>query len=163
MLSRRPVLARRMLEGVRALGGNVTHADHIVVGVDGSDSSEAALRWAIAQARLTSGTITALMTWELPALYDWPMPTAEEVSQTSQNQLAKVIANATGGDDSVPVAPRVAHGHPAKALLRLAADSDASLLVVGSRGLGTFRRVLLGSVAQYCVQHATCPVVVVRR
>jgi nucleotide-binding universal stress UspA family protein len=62
---------------------------------------------------------------------------------------------------SVTVTPRVIEGHPAQVLAKAAADTQ--LLVVGSRGRGTFAGILLGSVSQHCVQHAPCPVAVIPR
>jgi nucleotide-binding universal stress UspA family protein len=61
---------------------------------------------------------------------------------------------------SAPVTRRLEQGHPAIALV--AASERAQLLVVGSRGHGAFAGMLLGSVSQHCVQHAHCPVVVIR-
>ena len=66
------------------------------------------------------------------------------------------------GDTSVRVAEEVMSGHPAKTLLNAVEEKEADLLVVGNRGHGGFTGALLGSIGQYCVQHAQCPVVVVR-
>ena len=63
-------------------------------------------------------------------------------------------------DDRHSVRSRVMKGHPAQVLID--ATADASLLVVGSRGHGSFADALLGSVGQYCVHHAHCPVLIIR-
>jgi nucleotide-binding universal stress UspA family protein len=74
--------------------------------------------------------------------------------------LQETVARAVDAADADRVSQHVVMGHPAKVLLDAAAD--ASLLVVGSRGRGGFTGVLLGSVSQYVVARAACPVVVVR-
>ncbi|QIZ33472.1 universal stress protein [Saccharopolyspora sp. ASAGF58] len=58
----------------------------IVVGIDGSPPSRNALRWAVRQARSNNGHVTAVMTWELPELYDWPMPTVEECDRARKRR-----------------------------------------------------------------------------
>ncbi|WP_223840157.1 universal stress protein [Saccharopolyspora pogona] len=132
----------------------------IVVGVDGSPPSRNALRWAVRQARSNHGHVTAVMSWELPELYDWPMPTAEECDRATEKALAAVIRETVDDVEAAAIRGEVARGHPAKALLKAAQSAD--LLVVGYRGAGGFAHALLGSVSQYCVSHAPCPVVVVR-
>ncbi|SDZ17823.1 Nucleotide-binding universal stress protein, UspA family [Saccharopolyspora shandongensis] len=132
----------------------------IVVGVDGSPSSRVALRWAVRQAHLTNGLVTAVMSWELPELYDWPMRTSEECDRATEEALKTVIRETVDDADAAAIRKEVARGHPANALLKAAGSAD--LLVVGRRGYGGFAHALLGSVGQYCVNHAPCPVVVVR-
>ena len=78
----------------------------------------------------------------------------------AQRTLADSISQATDPDDGVNVRPKVVRGNPAQALLEAAQGAD--LLVVGNRGHGGFTAALLGSVAQNCVYHAGCPVVVIR-
>jgi nucleotide-binding universal stress UspA family protein len=85
----------------------------------------------------------------------------EEARRHAANQLDKVLREAGDALDGVAVERTVVSDeHPSAALIRIAADAD--LLVVGSRGFGGFKGLLLGSVSQQCVQHATCPVLVVR-
>lgn len=132
----------------------------IVVGVDGSPSSQDALRWAVCQAHWTDGNITAVMAWDTPALYDWPLPTAEQLDRATDEMLRKVVHDTVDEADLTRIRTQVARGHPAKALLHAAESAD--LLVVGRRGQGNFSHALLGSISQYCVSHAPCPVVVVR-
>jgi nucleotide-binding universal stress UspA family protein len=131
----------------------------IVVGVDGSASSEEALRWAVRQSRLTGQPVDAVIAWDYPVNYgvaevhefDWQGDSAELLQKTVTNVLTE--------DDARLVRQRVVHGHAAKVLLDASADAD--LVVVGSRGHGGFTGMLLGSVSQHVVAHATCPVVVV--
>jgi nucleotide-binding universal stress UspA family protein len=142
------------------------HVFRIVVGVDGSSCSVQALRWAIRQARLTGGSVEAVFAWEYPTSYGgygWvPYGFAEgtDFEQGAERILADSIGQAAGPDDGVTVRPVVARGNPTQVLLDAAHDAD--LLVVGSRGRDGFTAALLGSVAQHCVYHARCPVVVIR-
>lgn len=134
----------------------------IVVGVDGSASAEAALRWALAQARLTGSRVRAVTAWEIPAYAGW-MPTApvEDLGAAAGKMLAATVGEALESQDpGVEVRESVLPGHPAQVLVDESAH--AALLVVGSRGHGAFAGTLLGSVGQHCVQHAHCPVVVIR-
>jgi len=134
----------------------------IVVGVDGSDGSLEALRWAAAQAEATGDTLEVLMAWEWPNAWGrtpaWP-PGQDPADQTTR-LLAEAVDRALGPRHSPPVHQVVVEGHPASALI--AASEHAALLVVGSRGLGGFAGLMLGSVTQHCTTHAACPVVVVR-
>jgi nucleotide-binding universal stress UspA family protein len=138
----------------------------IVVGVDGSGSSKAALRWAIRQAKLTGATVDAMIAWHYPASaggYGWA-PTGMGTTFDFRENAEKVLADATGAacdpGSGVPVRARVVEGNAAQVLLDAAEGAD--LLVVGSRGHGGFTEALLGSVSQHCVHHARCPVVVIR-
>lgn len=134
----------------------------IVVGVDGSDSSKAALRWAIRQAKLTGSTVDAVAAWHYPSTYGWA-PIADgavDIEGEAKKALTEALNEVSGLDPEVPVRPQVIEGHPAEVLLRAARGAD--LLVVGSRGHGGFASALLGSVSQNCVLHAHCPVLVLR-
>lgn len=137
------------------------HRYTIVVGVDGSPASKAALRWAVWQAGLADGGITALMAWDAPLIYNWEAPGLEDFATITAKNLNAVIKE-VAGDSEVEISREVAQGHPARALLDAAESSNADLLVVGNRGHGGFAEALLGSVSQHCVHHARCPVVVVR-
>jgi nucleotide-binding universal stress UspA family protein len=134
----------------------------VVVGVDGSPASKAALRWALGQARHTGARVQTVTSWEIPAYYgmgeDFPY---EDFAATAGKTLSDAVQQALGnGEPDVPVVETVVAGHPAQVLIDMSAH--ASLLVVGSRGHGAFTGTLLGSVSAHCVQHAHCPVVVVR-
>ncbi|GAA4990370.1 universal stress protein [Kitasatospora paranensis] len=136
----------------------------IVVGVDGSEHSRRALRWAVQQAELTHRVVEAVMAWE-PPFSGWgsAVPVGEEahLGEAARKVLAENVEKVAGPQPPVDIRLRVGEGTPAWVLLG-AAHEQASLLVVGHRGLGGFEGALLGSVGQYCVQHSPCPVVVVR-
>ena len=134
----------------------------IVVGVDGSDSSKAALRWAIRQARLTGGSVDEVTAWHYPSAFGWaPVPDDVADPETSAKQtLTEALAEVSGLEPEVPVRPVVAEGLASEVLLRTALGAD--MLVVGSRGHGGLASALLGSVSMYCTLHAHCPVLVMR-
>ncbi|MCP2167759.1 universal stress protein [Goodfellowiella coeruleoviolacea] len=133
----------------------------IVVGVDGSPPSKAALRWALWQAGLTRGAVNAVMAWDEPPIYGWELPPELSPKRTTARKLADTVAEVAAGGDAGAVHRTVVHGNPARALVDESEDAD--LLVVGSRGHGGFTGALLGSVSQQCIQHARCPVVVIRQ
>ena len=131
----------------------------IVVGVDGSDSSKAALRWAIRQAKLTGASVDAVTAWRYPAGYGWAPDGGDiDFEGDGKRVLSEALGEVSGLEPEVPVRPVVAEGHAADVLLRTA--RGAALLVVGSRGHGGFTSALIGSVSLYCVLHAHCPVLV---
>lgn len=131
----------------------------MVVGIDGSPSSIRALRWALKQAEATGTEVEAVHAWQIPSSFGMAVPIMPEGwAESAEESLEKVLEQETDG--SVPVKRRVVEGYPAKVLLKR--SEGAELLVVGSRGHGGFVGALLGSVSQHCIQHASCPVVVVR-
>jgi nucleotide-binding universal stress UspA family protein len=134
----------------------------IVVGVDGSLSSVAALNWALRQAELTGSTLEAITTWEWPTAGGLGMATPSEFDPKSDatKVLDEVIASAEPGHDSVSIESKVVGGPAGMALVD--ASRGADLLVVGSRGHGELVSFLLGSVSEHCVTHAHSPVLVVR-
>jgi nucleotide-binding universal stress UspA family protein len=135
----------------------------IVVGVDGSKASKDALAWAARQAGLTGAHLQVIITWHVPVgAYGAPipLPTDYDFISDSEQELAKVIREVLGDHPGVEVAAVVLEGHPATRLIE--ESVGAELLVVGSRGHGAFTGMLLGSVSEHCVTHASCPVVVVR-
>ncbi|MBO1416709.1 universal stress protein [Streptomyces sp. FH025] len=137
----------------------------IVVGVDGSPASEQALRWAVDYAKAVGGTVNAIAAWEYPAFYGWagtsvPVAEAFNPEELAGKTLSDSVAKVVGEDAGVRISETVMPGNAAQALLEAA--KGAALLVVGSRGLGGFSGVLLGSVSRHLTEHAPCPVVVVR-
>jgi nucleotide-binding universal stress UspA family protein len=141
--------------------------DHrIVVGVDSSAGSAEALRWALAHARLTGASVEAVTAWQVPPIHVYAAgwrPTGiddDGIIRYAEKALAETVAQVQGEDDHpVPVTTRVTEGPAAQVLLE--AGKGAELMVLGSRGHGAFSGMLLGSVSQHCVQHATCPTVVI--
>ena len=134
----------------------------IVVGVDGSDSSKAALEWAAQQARLTGAPLVAIATWDWPTNYGAPVMWPENIDfeADARKSLAQSVDQVLGADHCSEVVQRVIHGHPAPVLEE--ASREAALVVVGCRGHGEFAGMLLGSVSEFLATHAHCPVVIVR-
>jgi nucleotide-binding universal stress UspA family protein len=138
----------------------------VVVGVDGSPSSKAALKWAVRQAGLTGSAVEAVMAWHYPAMYGgygWaPVSAVDPVNfaELAEKELAEAITDSVDPASSVRIISKVAEGNPAQVLLDAAVGAD--LLVVGSRGHGGFAGALLGSVSQHCATHSPCPVVIIR-
>ncbi|MGK4585285.1 universal stress protein [Kitasatospora sp. HPMI-4] len=140
------------------------HEERIVVGVDGSEQSRRALRWAVRQALSTHAVVEAVMAWEPPFSGLGDVVSVEQrnqIGEIARKALAENIEKVVGSEPPVEIRARTVEGVAAQALLNVAAQG-ASLLVVGHRGVGGFTGALLGSVGQHCVQHAPCPVVVVR-
>lgn len=145
------------------LGTNPPSASgRIVVGIDGSSFSEEALRWAVGQARLTGQSIEAIITWRIPVdpMVGGAGPVMADWEGAASRTLQDTVVNVLGTVDADQVKQSVVLGPAAPTLLD--ASADAGLLVVGNRGRGGFRGMLLGSVTQHVVARAACPVVVVR-
>lgn len=143
-------------------GGNVPDSlPNIVVGADGSDASAEALRWAIRQAKLTGAEVRVATGYTVPITI-FVAPTYAEIDYERDAVEAQLttIEKATQGLRDVPMTTTVIETRPARLLTEMARDAD--LLVVGAHGPGGFSGMHLGSVANYCVHHAPCPVVVVR-
>jgi nucleotide-binding universal stress UspA family protein len=134
----------------------------IVTGVDGSDCSKDALRWAARQAELTGAVAEVIIAWQFPAFYGWAPVDPQEVNfaDFAQQALAEVLDEVFGPDRPDWLRSLVVAGHAAQILVE--ASAGAELLVVGSRGYGGFTDAVLGSVSTYCVHHAHCPVTVIR-
>ena len=135
---------------------------HIVVGVDGSAASKAALRWAIRQAQLTGAVVDAVTAWQSPPSFAWISEGATGVGDyraEAHRILAAAVEETGGMEAGVQIEPWVQEGHPAHVLIE--ASRGAQLLVVGSHGHGGFAAALLGSVSHNCVHHASCPVLVI--
>ncbi|MGH3415166.1 MAG: universal stress protein [Actinocrinis sp.] len=135
----------------------------IVVGVDGSESSVQALRWAARLAELTGASVEAVTAWDFPPFYGaggWA-PAIEDVYPTdlAAKVLDEAIAQAWDGKAPVEIGKRAERGGAAKVLID--ASDGASLLVVGSRGHSALTEAVLGSVSLACVHHAKCPVTVI--
>jgi nucleotide-binding universal stress UspA family protein len=140
----------------------------IVVGVDGSDSSIAAARWAAQESRLRRARLRLVVVWHLSALLyaaeAFPPPLTvnveDEIRANAERALDRTIA-ALGDDlDGIEIERWVRSGTPTHVLCE--ASQRADLLVVGSRGHGGFTGLLLGSVSHQCAVHAPCPVVILR-
>jgi nucleotide-binding universal stress UspA family protein len=138
----------------------------VVVGVDGSAESVAALRWAARYAAATGARVRTLLAWHYPGAVGGPpvekAPEAihEQTDAHMHETLDAAIAKAYEGQEATGVEKSTAYAHPAQALIE--ASKEADLLVVGHRGHGAFTGMLVGSVSIHCVTGAFCPVVVVR-
>lgn len=140
----------------------------IVVGVDHSDGAKAALRFAVGEAKLRQASLRVVHAWQLgyvaasfipgsyPELGD-ELDALRDAAEAALEATLHEIVPATG---AVEIERRVVEGAPSAVLVD--ESRDAELLVVGSRGLGGFSGLLLGSVSQQCAHHAACPVVIVR-
>jgi nucleotide-binding universal stress UspA family protein len=137
----------------------------VVVGVDGSPESVAALVWAGRYASATGSRIRAVHAWHYPTVAGLPPegkapePVTAEVEQRMREDVTNAMFDAHT-DPDLQVETDIVYGHPVEALVRESAAAD--LLVIGHRGHGAFPGLHIGSVAVHCVTHATCPVVVVR-
>lgn len=138
-------------------------AGRIVVGVDGSERADAALNWAVAEARLRDCSLEVVHAWNVPHVGEAPgfrvLDLFAEAEDAAGELLDRVVERATSHDPGVDVARRTAQGSPGKVLIDAAKGAD--LLVVASRGRGGFAGLLLGSVSLVCLHHAPCPVVVI--
>ncbi len=136
--------------------------ERIVVGVDGSESAGDALRWAVAQAKLTGATVEAVYAWDpgvlvslgMPPMLDW-----KPLREAAQARPREIVQEAVGSDSGVRIVTKTVMGHAAEVLVARSAKAD--LLVVGSRGLGGLKGMVLGSVGHHCAAHSHCPVVIV--
>lgn len=152
----------------------------IVVGVDGSESSRQALLWAAREAALRDAHLEVIHTYEHKPSWtayraEGTMSPADVARLRAEMEAATVqmAAHAQGVLDkmladlaSEPIGGYTVEGraiessHPAETLTQRSRDAD--MLVVGSRGRGSFRSLMLGSVSQQCAHHADCPVVIIR-
>ncbi len=132
----------------------------IIVGVDGSTTSRAALDWALEHAS-DDDTVVVATAWSIPAALGFEMPVASIVDYevAAHRMVSHLVAELEVDDDGPKVTTHVGSGSPGKMLADLSTYAD--LVVVGSRGYGEVRSILLGSVSNHVVHHARCPVVVV--
>lgn len=132
----------------------------IVVGVDGSEPSKAALGWAARFSAISGGQIDAVIAWHPPASYGFPyLPGDWNPEKDAERVLSRAVDEVFGANRPPGIRLIVREGNPAKVLID--ESRDAELLVVGSRGHGGFAGLLLGSVSAHCAEHATRPVLVV--
>ncbi|MTV27149.1 universal stress protein [Nitriliruptoraceae bacterium ZYF776] len=134
----------------------------IVVGVDTSEHATRALRWAVEEARLRDATLEVVHSFPWPEVTAMPaiitMPSEEELVKAAEAVVDEALASVPEHGE-VEVLRTVRAGGAAGVLCRVAEGAD--LVVVGARGVGGFRGLLLGSVSQQVVAHAPCPAVVI--
>ncbi|MFC7530089.1 universal stress protein [Actinoplanes sp. GCM10030250] len=135
----------------------------IVVAVDGTDSSRAAVRWAAREAELSNQPLLLVhvMDWDWAAArYDFGSEHFETARKSADGIAARAATEATTVAPAIDVSTDVAIGDPSAQLI--IASEGAHLLVLGNRGRGGFAGLHLGSVSQRVAMHAACPIVVVR-
>jgi nucleotide-binding universal stress UspA family protein len=135
----------------------------IVAGIDGSEGSLEALRWAAREAELRDADLLVVLAWMLPSAgpYLVPLPVdVDEWREGAAQALRQAMTAVFGGTWPDRVHAELRDGPASRVLVEAAKDAD--LLVVGSRGHGGFVGALLGSVSSAVVHHAPCPVLVVR-
>jgi nucleotide-binding universal stress UspA family protein len=132
----------------------------IVVGIDGSDESAAALEWALTEARLRGSEVLAVTAWDFPAMVAGGMHPAsvDEYARAAERTIEAVLRRVDTAGAAIRKAVR--KGNPTHVLLEEAQDAD--LLVVGSRGHGGFAGLLLGSVSAQITHYSPCTTVIVR-
>ena len=133
----------------------------VVVGVDGSDQSKDALRWATQLAPALHADIEAVISWEFPASYGWALayPDGWRPDLDAAKVLEETVDEVCGHERPAGLKTTVREGGASRELL--AVSKGADMLIVGSRGHGGFTGLLLGSVSAACAEHAPCPVLVV--
>lgn len=138
----------------------------VAVGVDGSAASCHALVAAAEDAARRQVVLHVVRAWSMrtaPRPQDYPqgvVPSLEEYRQAVLEDTEEIVNRKLGEDPGVSLQLHVVHSPPPQALL--SASRGAELLVVGHRGRGGFSGLMLGSVAEQCVRHAACPVLVIR-
>jgi nucleotide-binding universal stress UspA family protein len=134
----------------------------VVVGIDGSDTAERALEWALQEGRLHDATVEVVHAWAFPygagerfaaVAFD-----STPLEDAARRTLDAAVESADTTGLPAPVMRTLTIGSAAASILQAAEGAD--LVVVGSRGLGGFKGLVLGSVSYHIVHHATCPVVV---
>lgn len=141
-------------------------SERILVGHDGSPFSDDALRWALRWAERASLAVTVVRSWSITtaprpkSAARGFVPPLADFAEAVTDQLQRDTAAARADFQDVPVDFAAPHQAAANGLIDL--SEDAELLVVGPRGRGGFRGLVLGSVAEQVTRHARCPVVVVR-
>ena len=132
----------------------------IVVGVDGSPSSIAALRYAERLAEALNVTAEAITTWEVMARPDYAAPDVPSRLARARSILDDAVGEAFPAGVPEGLSMSTSTGPPAERLIEQ--SEHAGMLVLGTRGHGGFAGLLLGSVSMECVAHARCPVLIVR-
>jgi nucleotide-binding universal stress UspA family protein len=131
----------------------------VVVGIDGSDDSDAALRWALAEAEAHDGEVIAVFAWQMPWVSNPAAFDRAELEQDGKDFLVNRVSLVAPAP-RVPLTSLVAEGDPAESLVM--ASRDADLLVLGARGRSTFLGATLGGVSVRCAAGAQCPVTLVK-
>ncbi|MFU8849711.1 universal stress protein [Micromonospora sp. SL1-18] len=140
--------------------GQAATSGPVVVGMDGSESSLRALGFAVERAAQRDVPLRVLRAWGPPGDRRVPGFDPQQATATERAAVEQELAQWRRTFPDVPVEVQVAPGNPAALLVE--ASREAQLVVVGSRGRGGLRGMLLGSVSQQLIHHAHCPVAVIR-
>jgi nucleotide-binding universal stress UspA family protein len=135
--------------------------ERIVVGIDGSESAQNALQWAVDEARRRNATVEAVYAWHQPFVTGYAYMGEMDLGdfEVEAKQILDTAIDAVDATGIEPITGTLMPGSAASVLVEVA--KGASLLVVGSRGRGGFSGLLLGSVSQQAAHHAPCPVVII--
>jgi nucleotide-binding universal stress UspA family protein len=140
--------------------------NRIVVGHDGSQGATQALTMALELADKIELSVLLVRAWSIGTAPRPPeakfgyVPSQREMSESVQASLIADAAPHVASFPHLDVSYRVVWASPSKSLIEI--SRNAYMLVVGSRGLGGFAGMVLGSVSEQSIRHATCPVLVVR-
>lgn len=133
----------------------------VVVGVDGSDESRNAVRWAAEYVERVGGLVHAVTVWHQPVQFGYRLPTSDTELEGSASKLLEDIVSAVKENHpKADLRSRLIRGHVVDELVGLSHQAD--LMVLGNKGHGAFTGMMVGSVALKLVHHARCPVLVVR-
>ncbi len=141
----------------------MTAIERIVVGIDGSETARRALTWAVEEARLHKGSLEVVHAWHMPYVGSYGFSAGAFEPAMYEDAARKTLDAAVDEVDTSgmahPVERILVNGAASSAILEAAKGAD--LVVMGSRGLGGFTGLLLGSVSHQVAHHAACPVVIV--
>ncbi len=132
----------------------------VVVGIDGSPNSAAALRWAGNYAQLTGAELHLVLVWQSITGFGYAPISSDEFEREGQRTLTRTIDTALGENPSLPISTKIVNGNPAAVLIEESREAD--LVVVGDRGYEGFAGLLLGHVGENCARNAHCSVIIVR-
>lgn len=143
-------------------GRGAQETPRVVVGMDGSEPAQQALEWAGREAQELGAVLDIRVLWVLPATVGIvrPVEMSDDYERAARRIAEDAASYARARWPDLKVESLAVDAPPAPALVE--ASQGAALLVVGSRGLGGFKGLVLGSVSQHCAQHAHCPVMIVR-
>ncbi|GAA2773139.1 universal stress protein [Saccharopolyspora taberi] len=133
----------------------------VVAGIDGSEESVSALRWAAEYVERVGGILHAVTIWHQPVQFGYRLPTPDtELERRARQSLDSTVEAVRGEFPGVDIRPRLVRGQVIDEFVGMSEQAD--LLVLGNKGHGAFTGMMVGSVALKLVHHAKCPVVVVR-
>ncbi|MDA8270761.1 MAG: universal stress protein [Actinomycetota bacterium] len=138
----------------------ITQFNKIIVGVDGSPSSNAPLEWAAQEAEIRGSTLELIHAWNYPNLgYEGYVAVLEDFEKDASALLNEVVASVRKNYPNLKLVSSPIQGPTAQTIMDRAKEAD--MVVVGSRGRGGFSALLLGSVGQQLVHHCPAPVVII--